>query len=238
MLWVAGLVRTAPRGAVAGTARSSGAYDCLSNCLFVFAFLCFMLITYVYIYIYIYTYILLLFLRLPEWLYTFPCYQYCCCAALRCCDDRAVTCCRAALCCTALHRTTRWGSMLYYAVLCRTVLYHWCLWTNTPSERKILDNLSLSNTKSGAGELFLPLCCKARARVKGIICSQTLVCYHAVLHCAMLHRKPRCALASYAVLHYIPDHAESIWGLFDMFTNSNYKTTLEFQKKPWVSPLW
>ena len=39
---------------------------------------------------------------------------------------------------------------------------------NTPPEKRTLGKMSLKNTTSGAGEQFLLLACKAKARVKGV----------------------------------------------------------------------
>ena len=40
---------------------------------------------------------------------------------------------------------------------------------NTPLETKTPGKLNFNNTKSGAGVQFLQLCCKAKARVKGVL---------------------------------------------------------------------
>ena len=42
-------------------------------------------------------------------------------------------------------------------------------------KRKTLGHIGLQNTKSGGGEQFLPLDCRAPAGVKGMYFSQTLV---------------------------------------------------------------
>ena len=46
---------------------------------------------------------------------------------------------------------------------------------NTPPEKNTLGEMSSENTKSGAGEEFMLLCCKERAFVKGVFFSQTPV---------------------------------------------------------------
>ena len=43
-----------------------------------------------------------------------------------------------------------------------------------PPDKKNLGSISVKNTKSGGGEQFL-LCCKAKARRKGVLLSQTQV---------------------------------------------------------------
>ena len=40
---------------------------------------------------------------------------------------------------------------------------------NTPPDKKILGKLSLKNTKSGAGEEFLLLCCREKVLVKDVV---------------------------------------------------------------------
>ena len=46
---------------------------------------------------------------------------------------------------------------------------------NTPLEKETLERISSKNIRSGAGEQFLPLRCKAKAPVKGVqVC--TCVC--------------------------------------------------------------
>ena len=45
----------------------------------------------------------------------------------------------------------------------------------TPPENDTLGKVSLQSTKSGAGEQFLLLDCRAEARIKGSVCSQTPV---------------------------------------------------------------
>ena len=44
-----------------------------------------------------------------------------------------------------------------------------------PLEKKACEKVSLESTESGAGEQFPPLDCKAKARVKGMLLSQTPV---------------------------------------------------------------
>ena len=46
---------------------------------------------------------------------------------------------------------------------------------NTPPENYDLGKIILQNAKSGAGELFLPPDCRARAHLKGMFASQTPV---------------------------------------------------------------
>ena len=46
---------------------------------------------------------------------------------------------------------------------------------NTPPETKTRGEISVHNTNTRAGEQFLPRCCKAKARRKGVFISQTLV---------------------------------------------------------------
>ena len=41
--------------------------------------------------------------------------------------------------------------------------------TNTPPEKKTLGKTSLQSAKSGAGEQFLPLDCRANAHIKGVV---------------------------------------------------------------------
>ena len=50
-----------------------------------------------------------------------------------------------------------------------------CLEQNTPPENRALGEMSLNNTKSGAGEQFLLPGCLAKACVKGMFFSQTRV---------------------------------------------------------------
>ena len=50
-----------------------------------------------------------------------------------------------------------------------------CLWKNTPPERRERGNISCWNTESGAGEQFLLLVCRAEARRKETVFSQTPV---------------------------------------------------------------
>ena len=87
------------------------------------------------------------------------------------------------------YRTVRRDATLCYPMQCHGMIrcvvtpYHTSVCEkNTPSENNRHWNISFQITKSGAGEQFLPLDCRARARRKGVFLSQTLVWYGMVRH--------------------------------------------------------
>ena len=53
-----------------------------------------------------------------------------------------------------------------------------CLWKNTPPEKNTGGKTGFQSTKSGAGEQFLLLDFMAKARIKGVVVSQTPVWKH------------------------------------------------------------
>ena len=75
---------------------------------------------------------------------------------------------------------------------CQIVSYHIipyrCLWKNTPLEKNMLRKTSLVSAKSGAGEQFPTLDCRARARLKGVFFSQMPVSQTPVIICFIYKR--------------------------------------------------
>ena len=69
------------------------------------------------------------------------------------------------------HASLRGAKLSYHTGVCAK---------NTPPDEKTCGNISLQNTKSGAGEQFLLLCCGAKARSKGVLFHRHL--HHVISH--------------------------------------------------------
>ena len=71
---------------------------------------------------------------------------------------------------THIHLQNAWNIAAAHVELQSSVfkIPHWCLKKNTPPDKKTRGKSSFKTTKSGAGEEFLLLWCKATTRVKGV----------------------------------------------------------------------
>ena len=84
---------------------------------------------------------------------------------------------------------------------------------NTPPEKDSLGKIGLQNAKSGAGEQFLPLDCRAEVHLKGVLFSQTPVS-HPTLHLPAIQMRVRCCSWSVGLPSalIISIRKISIWG--------------------------
>ena len=91
-----------------------------------------------------------------------------------------------------MYRLDRSSGGLGYAsrharhVLCsrrvKSIVRYRCLNKNTPPEKKVCGQISFRSIQPGAGEQFLLKGCRARARRKGQLFSQTTVCHRVCVY--------------------------------------------------------
>ena len=80
---------------------------------------------------------------------------------------------------------------------------------NTPPEKETRGNISFKNTRSEAGQEFVLLSCRAKARVKGVICfTDTDITSHHIMSCLVVpsHVTVLVCFIEYCLGPIVPSH--------------------------------